>query len=406
MKFHDCEDFMKTLLLTLVAALAVASYASDWPQFRGPNADGISPETGLNKDWKAKPPKELWKIDLGDNGYAGPAIAGGKLYIIDHAGSNDVVRAVDVATGKEVWKFEYADAGNDNYGFSRSTPTVSNGKVYTLSRQGRLHCLDAAKGEKLWLRDLRGEFEGKVGEWEYAWSPLVDGDKVIVCPGGAKGVVALNKNDGKEIWTGGTSDNAGYATPVVATIAGKKQYLIFSGKNLAGVDAEKGGAPLWQFPWATSYEVNAASPLPIGAFVFITSGYGKGCALVNANTEKPAAIWQNGEIKAHFNSPVYINNCIFGTGDPGTLVCLDPQSGHANWKQNGFEKGGLLAVDGTLIVIDGANGDVVQVAADTKAYKELGRFKPLGGQSWTSPAIADGKLYIRNTKKLGCYDLK
>ena len=106
------------------------------------------------------------------------------------------------------------------------------------------------------------------------------------------------------------------------------------------------------------------------------------------------------------NSPVYINNCIFGTGDPGTLVCLDPQSGHANWKQNGFEKGGLLAVDGTLIVIDGANGDVVQVAADTKAYKELGRFKPLGGQSWTSPAIADGKLFIRNTKKLGCYDLK
>jgi outer membrane protein assembly factor BamB len=395
-----------TLILLFSLCLCGRCPASDWPQFRGPKADGISPETGINKDWKAKPPKQLWTIDLGDNGYAGPSVAAGKLFIIDHAGGDDIVRAVDVKTGQDVWKFQYADAGNDNYGFSRSTPSCANGKLYTLSRTGQLHCIDAEKGTKIWECSLRKDFGGKTGDWEYAFSPLIDGDKVIVCPGGAKGVVALNKDTGKEIWSGGNSDTAGYATPVAATIGGKKQYLIFTGANLIGVDANAGGPALWQFPWQTAYGVNAATPIPIGEFVFIASGYAKGCALVNTVGGKPTALWQNGEIKAHFNTSIYINNFIFGTGDPGTLVCLDPTSGHANWKQDGFEKGGLLAVDGTLIVVDGKDGNVVQVAIDPKAYKELGRFKPLGGQSWTAPILADGKLYVRNTKKLGCYDLK
>ena len=399
------------LLFYVFASVSLS--ASDWPQFRGVNGDGISTEKGINKDWKAKPPKELWRVALNDKGYAGAAVAAGKVFFLDPDGKDDNIRAVDATTGKDVWTFKYPAAyssmvggGDPDWGFGRSSPTYDNGHIYALNAVGVLLCLDAEKGTKVWMRDIDADFKGKPGEWHYTAPPIVDGNKLIVCPGGDNAsVVALDKVTGKDIWKGGGSDKAGYAVPITATLDGKKQYVVVTAFNLIGVDAENGEL-LWSFPWKTSYDVNAAAPVVSGNTVFISSGYGHGCALVEISGKNAKKLWENKEIQAHFNAPIIADGYVYGIGDPGKLVCLDLKTGVAAWKQPGFEKGGVVAIDGTLIAVDGAKGNVAMVSLDHTAYKELGRIQPLNGRHWSPPLIADGKLYVRNRETMVCLDLK
>lgn len=396
---------MAVLVVAILSCAAVT--ASDWPNFRGPNYDGISDEKLPNKDWKVKPPKELWRIALSDRGYAGPSVAAGRLFIIDHKETKDIVRAVDIKTGKDAWTYPYEDTGKDNYGYARATPTYDAGKLYTLSRLGILHCLDAKDGTMIWKRDIKTLYGGRWrGEsWGYAGSPLIDGDKLIVCPGGpGASVVALNKASGDEIWKGGGDDQAGYATPVKAAIGGKTQYVIFTGLGVMGVDADK-GAQLWSSPWHTSYDVHAATPLVIGNNVFITSNYGSGCALIDASVSPAKEIYNNKVLKAHFNSPIFYEGHIYGIGDPGELNCIAPEKGEVKWKKAGFEKGGVCGIDGMIIAINGSAGDVVLAKLTPESYQEAGRIKPLDRQSWTAPIVSGGKLYVRNLDALVCLDL-
>lgn len=398
---------LSPIVVTVLTGLLFSSVlrATDWPQFLGPSRNGMSAERGLNLKWNAKAPAMRWKVAMGDNGFAGPAVAGGKLYIIDHKGTNDIVRALDATTGKARWSFTYKDADRDNYGFSRATPTVSGGKVYTISRLGLVSCLDANTGKKVWQRNLIADFRGQRPGWDYSMSVLIDGKKAIVCPGGPNAAVAaLDKDTGKTLWQGGGSDAPSYATPVVATLNGKRQYVIFNVAGVMGVDAAN-GARIWQFPWRTGCDVNAASPLVIGNTVFITSGYNHGCALIEVNGRTAKAKWQNREIQSHFSSPIVAGGYIYCTSDPGKLVCLDLKTGAVRWQQRGFEKGGLMAATGMLLVMDGRNGDLALVRMSPAKYEEMGRIKPLGGQSWTAPIIANGRLYIRNTRTLACLDL-
>jgi len=402
---------MRKYLTILVAALSVilcsTTFAADWPAFRGPYASGISPETGINKSWKQHPPKMLWKINMRDDGFAGPCVSNGLMIVIDHRGDDDRVRAINTSSGKGMWQFKYSEPGGSNYGFSRSTPTVSAGKVYVASRFGKIFCLSFSNGKKLWERDLAASYGGGKPNWDYAWSPLVDGNKVIVLPGGPNaGVVALDASSGKTLWQGGGNDKSGYATPVKATINGKAQYVVFTASNLIGVDAGNGHI-LWGGSWKTNFDVNAATPIVIGNSVFITSGYGTGCARVGISKSGRASfIWKNKEIQSHFNTPVASKGYIYGTTDPGDLVCLDAATGRAQWRQPGFEKGGVCAVDGTIIAINGADGDVVMLSMSPSKFQELGRMKPLGGQSWTAPIVADGKLIVRNKTTVACFSLK
>jgi len=377
---------------------------TQWPAFRGPNADGIGLDTGINKDWGKRSPRTLWKVPMRDGGFSGPSLAAGKVFIIYHEGDQDVVRALALATGEEVWRFPYKDTNQANYGYARSTPTYADGKLYTLSRLGLLHCLDAESGQMLWMRDLVNELGGQRPKWDYAASPLVDGKAVVVCPGGKSAVAALDRSSGALLWAGGPGGPPGYATPVIATLGGRRQYVIFAAAGLCGVSSE-GGAALWQLPWKTEYDVNAATPIPIENFVFATSGYGVGCAIAKISGSSAQITWKSPEIQAHFNTPVYVGGFLYGIGDPGNLVCLNPQDGKAVWKKDGFEKGGVACVDGVILAVDGKGGDVVMVAASPNAYQELGRINPLGGQSWTAPVVADGKLLVRNTKALAAVDL-
>jgi len=375
-----------------------------WPRYRGANDDGISTQKGINKAWNQRPPTLLWRQALTDGGYAGYSVANGLVYIIDHAAASDIVRAFDLGTGDEKWRYTYADAATSNYGFSRATPTVDGNHVYTYSRLGKLTCLDATGGQLIWQKDVIATFNGHRPGWDMATSPLIDGDKIVVYAGGDNAaVVALNKATGDTIWAGGGSDKPGYSSPVLATINGARQYVCALGTSVIGVDAASGKL-LWSLPWKTGADVNAANPLVSGDSVFIASGYGHGCALIDISAAGPQIRWQNKEMQAHFSSPILAGGYIYGTGNPGWLECLDPQTGNTMWKQDGFEKGGLIGVDGTLVVFDGSNGDLVMVALTQASYQEIGRFSPLGGQSWTAPVVACGRLVVRNKTTLACFD--
>ncbi|MCX7799906.1 MAG: PQQ-binding-like beta-propeller repeat protein [Fimbriimonadales bacterium] len=404
--FSEGKSIVCGALLLVAAAACAASAASDWNRFRGPNGDGISPETGIRKDWSTNPPRLLWKASLTDNGYAGPAVAQGIVYIVDHRGSDDIVRAFELRTGRELWRYTYPDAPNDNYGFARTTPLVASGKVYVYSRLGRLLCLDAKSGKLLWQRDLIGEFRAPRPSWDMAASPIMHQGRLLVCVGGRNAaVVALDPNTGRTLWQGGGSDASGYATPVVANLQGRQQVLVFSSKALIGVDLAD-GRTLWRQPWETPYDVNAATPLVIGNSVFITSGYNRGCALVDVTPQGPRIRWESKAVKAHFSSPILHNGVVYANSDPGELVCLNPSDGRVLWKARGFEKGGLCAVDGVLLAMDGAGGDLVMVAMDPRSYREIGRFRPLGGQSWTAPIVSNGCLVVRNRSTIAVFALK
>jgi len=379
---------------------------ADWPRFRGRNGDGISTETGINKDWTSRPPQALWQTSLSDDGFAGPCVADGKVFIIDHQGQEDVVRAIDLAGGQDVWSFRYADPGGANYGYAHSTPCYDEGRVFTVGRTGQLNAINAADGTSLWSKDFRNDFGGSPPGWNYAASPVVDGDRLVVLPGGPDANVAvLNKATGETIWKGGGTFAAGHATPTIATIDGVKQYIVFAGKALTGVKADNGQL-LWQVPWENACSVNAAMPLVIDDRVFATSNYNFGCGLFHVGRSSAQKVWFNMEMHSHFSSPVLYKGHIFGTTDPGDLVCLAPGSGKAVWRQSGFEKGGLVLVDDVIIAFNGGNGDLVMVAASPDSYQELGRFQPLGGQSWTAPVVAQGRLLVRNKQTLACLDLK
>ena len=409
-----------TLAIACIALAAVPAAAADWPRFLGPSADGISPETGINKDWKARPPKALWDFPLEDRGHAGPAVAGGIVYIVDHKGEDDVVRALDLGTGKEVWTFAYPESKQEDNGHARATPLVDDGRVYTVSRFGLVNCLQAKTGAKVWSRDIVKDFNGRPPTWGIAMSPVVDGDKLIVCPGGANAsVVALNKTTGETIWQGGGSytgkTGLGYATPVIATLIGKKQYVVFMGTHLTGVDAEN-GKELWKLPWFAVQ--STATPLIVGDdTVFITSWYEnrKACALVKVSADGPRVIWENTSIMAKMATPVLYKGFIYGgNGSTGNLVCIDAKTGEIRWQQPGFEHGGLVAADGVLLALDGKSGDLVMVEMTPERYNELGRVQPLRyrggggvrGNVWTAPIIADGKAIIRDRNRLMCLDLK
>ncbi len=386
--------------------------STDWPRYLGPDADGKSKETGINKDWGARPPKELWRVPLHDRGFACPSVADGKVFIVDHEGKQDIVLALDLETGKEIWRFAYPDARKWSHGYARATPTCDNGRLYTLGRMGLLNCLDARTGKKIWAVHYCDDLGGERPAWNYAAAPIIDGSRLIVAPGGSKGTIAvLDKKTGRVIWRGGGSDAISYATPVIATIGGKKQYVVFTAKHLEGVDPATGRV-IWSVGWDTKWDCHSATPIVIGDRVFISSNYARGAAVFAIAGNAARKVWEIKAVHVHFNTPVYHDGYLYctshssySTAKPG-FHCIDAKTGRVAWEAKSFEKGGMIAVDGTLIVIDGKRGDVVMIELSPKRYRELGRMKPLGGKSWTPPIIARGKLIIRNTKAMACFDLR
>jgi outer membrane protein assembly factor BamB len=382
--------------------------AADWPQYRGPSQNGVAAESLPPTISKAEP-RELWKAALGI-GTSGIAVANGRAYSMGNERDKDVVRCLEARTGREVWKHSYPLALDKRMfeGGPAATPTVDGNFVYTVSHQGDLWCLDAATGRKIWYKHYQKDFGGNRPQWGFAGSPLVEGNLLICDVGARRGsTIALDKTNGTLVWKSG-NDGAGYATPVAATIAGRRTIVMFKANALVGLDA-KDGRELWRSPWKTSYDVNAATPLVIRDTIFISSGYNSGCALVALEGGKAREVWRNKNLKAHINSPVAVNDHVYGVDDQvggGRLVCLDLANGKLAWHERGVSGGALIAADAKLIVVS-EKGELVIAEANPVDFKPLARAQVLGGRCWVQPTLANGLLYVKNNAgDLVCLELK
>jgi outer membrane protein assembly factor BamB len=383
-----------------VAVLSIPiANAADWPHWRGPNNDGISAETKLLSQWSVNGPRRVWSVQVGD-GYSSIAVAGGKLYTVGNRGNRDTVFCYNAATGSPIWNYSYPCAAGDPSG-PRATPAVVGNFVYTFSSEGLALCLNASTGKPVWQRNLARETNAQRPQWGFSGSPLIEGNLVIynLGPAGA----ALDKMTGRPAWSSG-SGAAGYATPVSYSVGNQHGVAIFAASGLVGVNPAN-GRRYWDFPWQTSYDVNAADPIFTGNTVFISSNYGKGCALLRVGQGRPAVAWQNRNMKNHFNSCVLLNGALYGN-DENTLKCLDLKTGAERWASRGMGKGGLIAADGKLIVLT-ERGELVLAAASADKYHELARTQILRGTCWTQPALANGLLYCRSHEgELVCLDMR
>jgi outer membrane protein assembly factor BamB len=381
--------------------------ADDWPQWRGPDRNGISKETGWLEAWPAEGPKKLWEANVGI-GFSSFSVFKGRLYTMGNVAEQDNVLCFDAETGQLKWKHEYACSSRDPNGYhgTRCTPTVDGNNVYTLSRQGHFFCLDAATGQVVWSKDFKKEFGGQWPQWGFAGSPLIEKDWVLSEAGGnAASVVAFNKRTGEVAWKAG-SDGAGYASLIAFDLGGERCFLQFSKDQLIGRKM-KNGAEMWRLPWKTSYGVNATTPIIQGDEIFISTGYGYGCALLKASLTGVEEIWRNKNMRNHCNSCVLINGCIYGFDD-NTLKCLDWKTGAVKWSTGDYGKGSLMSADGKLILFSD-NGKLGLAQATPEAFQEICSFKALSRadkETWASPLLANGRLYVRNGPKMIALDVK
>ncbi|MFQ5865239.1 MAG: PQQ-binding-like beta-propeller repeat protein [bacterium] len=380
----------------------------DWPQWRGPNRDGISKETGLLKNWPKAGPKVLWRIPFGD-GFSGISVSQGRAYTMYAKRKDEYVVCLDASTGREIWRFRSGDNFSDWQGGNgpRSTPTVDGDLVFVLGAFGKLYALNPINGQKIWGYDLIKEFGSRRPQWGYATSPLVEGGLLLVETGGKAGnsIVAFNKQSGRVVWQA-LSDIPGYSSPIAITVHGIRQIIFFTGMALVSVSPTNGKL-YWKHTWRTDWDVNAATPVFIpNDKVFISSGYGKGAALfqikVTNNQVRANPIWESRAMKNHFGSSIFYEDHIYGF-DNATLKCIEVSSGAEKWKQRGFGKGTLILADGYLIVLSD-RGKLALIQATPTGYKEKASAQVLRGKCWTIPTLANGKLYLRNQKEMLCLD--
>lgn len=382
-----------------------ASLAGDWPQFLGPYGNGHSDERLASTDWSNRPPLALWSAQMHDNGYAAPAAAAGKVFIVDHEGTNDVVRALNLRTGQEIWRFAYYTTNQDWFGHALATPAFSEGRLFTLSRDGQLHCLDGRSGTKVWARNIITTLKGKLAFYRMVSSPVIDGEKLIVCPGGESGVAALDKVNGKVLWTSPNGEPMGHASPVIATLAGTKQYLIFTGLNLLGLRASN-GHKLWSYPWKTQEDFNTANPVVVGPDQVLIGSTDNGTALLRLGPQNQVAeVWRNRKLRNYFGTPLVRAGLVFAKDDSQSLVCLNLADGQEQWRQPKFgtrwcDSGGLLLGD-KILITNGRTGDLFLVEATGSRYHQLAWLpSPAGLESLPAPVLADGILLLRSKKQL------
>ena len=408
--------------IVLILLTAAALPGADWPQFRGPNRDNISTETGLLKKWPAAGPKVLWETRVAQ-GYAGAAIRGGLVYVNDYEEENKrhVVRCLSLADGKQVWEWGYDVVIRPNHGITRTVPAVGEKLVFSLDPKCKFHALDAKTGTLVWQKDLVQEYKTRIPQWYAGQNPLLDGDRVLVATGGDALVVAFDQATGKEVWKSPNPDNdlMSHASLMPATIGGVKQYLYLTMNKVVGIAAENGNI-LWKSPFTARM---AASPSPVavgGDKVFVTSGYEAGSVMYQV--KKTASGFSAGplfELKStQFNSevhtPILYKDHLFAVsskkrgqftclGLDGKIVWQSPVSSTSPAESRTFELGGFILADGMFILLEGETGMLRLIEASTTGYKELSSAQILQGHDvWGPPALSNGKLIIRDMAKMVC----
>ena len=413
MKLSTATFVIATLFITASAS------ADDFPQWRGPNRNGISKETGLLREWPKEGPKLIWQVkDIGD-GYSTPAVVGERLYLMSNRGTDDeFVQALSTKDGQQIWKTTVGKVGPNRgpqYPGARSTPTVDGEFLYALGSNGDLACIEVDGGKIRWQKNLRTDFGGKSGAWAYSESPLIDGDVLVCTPGGeAATLVALDKHTGDVVWKAPVpgGDEAGYASIVTVDADGVKQYVQFLQNGLVGVDAKTG-----KFQWryaktAEGSPANIPTPVAYKNYVYSAAGRSGGGVVRLKPTDdgfEAEQVYFAPKLPASIGGSVKVGDYLYGTAGQ-TMVCVDFASGEVKWQERGIGAGAVLLADNRLYV-HGENGDVALVEPTPEEYREHGRFTPPNqpdrGQSraWTYPVVANGRLYIRDLGSLWSYDV-
>ena len=391
------------------AAAPAATATDDWTDFRGPNREGVYRGALLTR-WPEGGLHPLWKQPVGE-GYASFVVAGGRAFTIEQRGAREVVAAYDVASGRELWINAWPTRFSEIMGGDgpRATPTIAGGLVYALGATGELRALDAGSGKTAWRTNILDDAGAENLQWGMAGAPLIVDDTVVVTPGGSggKSIVAYNRRTGAKVWSS-LDDRAGYASPVLVTLAGVRQILVFTATRLVGVSATDGKF-LWGHPWQTQADINSAQPLVVADNrVFLSSGYGVGAAVIEltrtGDTFNVREVWRNVRMKNRFNSSVLHDGHLYGF-DESILACVDAATGDLKWKGGRYGYGQLLLASGNLIVLTEA-GELILVRATPKGHEELAHSPAISGKTWNHPAITNGILLVRNLREMAAFDLR
>lgn len=398
---------LATMVLLALVQHAGAQSAASWPQWRGPNRDGVSKETGLLKQWPADGPALVWKATGAGNGYSSFSIANGKLYTMGVRGDREFVIAFDLGTGKEAWATPSGSTfRNDRGNGPRGTPTVDGDRLYALGGNGDLSALDARTGKLVWTKNVLREFGGSNIQWGISESPLVLGNKVLVNAGGpGASMVALNTTDGSVIWKS-QSDEPGYSSAIPLNINGGTQVVFFTAQRAVGLDV-RDGKLLWEYEHPSNNVANVATPIVRANRIFISSDYGTGGGVVEIKPDNKAQeIYFTKEMKNHHSSSVLVGDYLYGFSS-SILTAMKFDTGEVAWRDRSVGKGSLVYADGNLYCLS-ENGVVGLVEATPTGYKEKGRFRIQQGSlpTWAHPVVAGGRLYIRDQDTIYAFDVK
>ncbi len=407
---------MKKLIVVAAVGLALERptglFGADWPQYRGPQHDGVSRETIDVGSWAQAAPRRLWKASVGI-GFSGVTVSGGRVFTTGNnglkKGGQDTVYCLDEATGRQIWAFSYPQDLDPKYydGGPGATPTVVGDKVFIVGRHGLVHALEVSTGVATWSRDLSKDPGLTVPDWGFNSSVLADGPALVINAGSAG--IALDKATGKVLWNTG-KDECGYGTPVPFAHDGRRLLAMFTAKHVVAVDPGSGKED-WRLPWKTDWNVNAADPVFEGHRMFVSSGYGTGCAAYDLSGTPPRRLWFNKEIRAQMASAVIVAGHVYGVDGQGgdkdsRLKCLDLATGALKWASPKAETGNLSAVGDKLLWLTGG-GELVVVEGKPDAYHERARAQVSSGKHWTAPVMANGRIFVRNAKgELVCIDAK
>jgi outer membrane protein assembly factor BamB len=432
---------MKALHIVLVLlGIAPVALAADWPQFQGPNRDGHSKDTGLLNVWPKAGPKLEWTFKDAGIGYSSPAVVGDRIYLLGGRGKDEYLFALNASTGKEKWKLRIGPVfdfkGNQWGAGPRSTACVADGLVYALSGFGDLVCAETKSGAEVWRMDTKKDLQAEVNPkqlednpklgWGFAWSPLVDGDKLICNPGGPAGsVAALDRKTGRVVWQSkDLKEQASYASPIVAEIGGVRQYIVLHYNGLSGV-AAKDGELLWSWEKNPAYgDVVIPTPIYHEGHVWISAGFKPpSCDCIKITMQggkfKATNVYKRNASRVMKNTvggSVLVEDHVFGHSDSVGWVCQDFKTGQKVWAEKNVKMGAgsICYAEGHLYCHDEDEGKVALIEASPKGWNEKGRFelpqkaklRAVSGRNWTPPVIANGCLYLRDQELLFCYKIK